>query len=74
MPEGVVRVTVTCADGVWTASVEGLPEATTQTRQLSTLDSQVRARLVELLGRTGDALTLEYALPEDDPGRRAGDA
>ena len=65
MPDDVVTVTVTCADGVWTASVAGIPEATTQTRHLSTLDTQVRERLAELLGRPGELLSLEFTLPED---------
>ena len=68
MPEDVVTVTVTCADGVWTASVEGMPEATSHTRRLSALDRQVRERLANLLGCPGDSLVLEYTLPEHSVG------
>jgi L-asparaginase II len=73
LDEGLT-VMVTCDDGVWTAAVKGVPEATTQTRRLSELDPQVRQQLAELLARPARSFVLEYNVREGEGHRPDGAA
>lgn len=65
MPEHVLRVTVTCASGVWTAVVEGVPDAVTRARRISELDPRVREQLAGLVDRPASSFVLEYHLHEE---------
>jgi len=65
MAEDTLRVRVACDAGVWTAVVEGVADAVTQTRRISELDPQVRAQLSGLLERPASSFVLEYQLMEE---------
>ena len=65
MPEDTLRVRVTCAAGVWTAAVTGVPDAVTQARRISELDPQVRELLAGLVDRPASSFVLEYHLHEE---------
>jgi hypothetical protein len=72
MPDEGLTVMVTCDDGVWTAAVLGVPEATTQTRRLSDLDARVRQQLAKVLARPAPSFVLEYNVREGNGHRPDG--
>ena len=53
-------VTVTCEDEFWVAVVEGVPGAATETRHLSTLETEVRDLLAGLTGQDEHDFDLDF--------------